>query len=276
MYYPDPPQDFRHAVRDTAITVSYPARPDGSRDRDATRLGDRRDIDATTEASRTLRREAVQIAADAGNAVPPRDEDKWYAHCSRWIAPIIIKHIDPRFPGDWTKYQLAHVKDPNSGWVRLGATLPAGDDLGPNHDVMRPGDLVITDEWQPSGHAVLWVGEHGGHPDMVTEASWGGIVKETGRMHPGSMLGGLRRLSETIDGRGVDKAGRQYSVYRYYGPAVSRLVAQGRTLEDAFYEARGLPSPIRPVMGAVETAYALADPQWASLHRLSDPTRTTV
>ena len=225
--------DYTDEVKATAIKVSYPCLPDGSRDLNTTRLGDRLDIDATTTESRTLRNESIEIAKTANNSVPPRDINTWYAHCSRWIAPIVIKHIDPRFPGDWTKYQLAHLRDPQNGWVRMGATLPT----------YKPGDVIITDEWHPSGHVVLFVGDHAGYPDMVTEASWGGIIKETGKMHPASKLGGLRRLSHTMDDQGRDTSGRQYSVWRYYGPEITSMMSEGYSLEDAYYLTKVAPHP---------------------------------
>ena len=210
----------RRAAAQVALDISHPMNTDGTRSFRLTRLGDRLDIDATTPASREHRAEAMRVANLAGNPVPPRDEKFWYAHCSRWVGPIIITTLDPRFPADWTKLQIAYVQDASNGWVRMGTGLLSDEE-------MLPGDVVLTDEWSPSGHVVMWVGEHGGYTDVVTEASWGGLTN--GVMHPDSKLGGLRRARGPLtwlDDSGRDKHGRVYSTWRYYGP--KRLKGRGR------------------------------------------------
>jgi len=129
--------------------------------------------------------------------------------------------------------QLAYLQDVNNGWVRMGTGLLSDEE-------MLSGDVVITDQWSPSGHVVMWVGTHGGYTDVVTEASYGGITN--GIMHPDSKVGGLRRARGPvvlIDGSGRDKNGRIYSTWRYYGPQVSRRVANGYSLQEAIRLAFG-------------------------------------
>lgn len=228
-----PLEKARRAAARVALSISHPMNTDGTRSFRLTRLGDRLDIDATTPASRKHRAVAMRIANLVGNAYPPKDEKFWYAHCSRWVGPIINTTLDPRFPADWTKMQLAYLRDVNSGWVRMGTGLLSDEE-------MLPGDVVITDEWSPSGHVVMWVGDHGGYTNVVTEASYGGITN--GVLHPDSKVGGLRRARGPvvlIDGSGRDKNGRIYSTWRYYGPQVSRRVSNGYSLQEAIRLAFG-------------------------------------
>lgn len=228
-----PLEKARRAAADVALNISHPMNSDGTRSFRLTRLGDRLDIDATTPASREHRAVAMRIANIVGNAVPPKDEEFWFAHCSRWVGPIINTTIDPRFPADWTKMQIAYLRNVDNGWVRMGTGLLSDEE-------MLSGDVVITDEWSPSGHVVMWVGNHGGYADVVTEAVYGGLTR--GILHPASKVGGLRRARGPvvlIDGSGRDKNGRVYSTWRYYGAQVSRRVANGYSLQEAIRLAFG-------------------------------------
>lgn len=162
------------------------------------------DVNIISPAQRDLRARAIETALRVGNPTPPaQDGPGGYPHCSRFAASVVIPMIDPMFPGDLTTIQGAYLEDPRNGWERIGD--------GTDRSATKLGDVWVTRE---PGHVFIYVGEYGGFPDVIADASYGGGGGENGT-RGNSYVARLRRWYLRTDGR--DLASRYYYGYRYVG-----------------------------------------------------------
>lgn len=157
-----------------------------------------------TEASpeyKAARQTAIEAAEEAGNPFPPGVQRFQYANCSMFTATLILNTFDKMFPGNLTRTQIAYMKDPANGWVRVGSS----DNYNP--DDYAPGDIFLS---RNPGHTFMWIGDYKGYSDVVTEAAL--AAKES----PYLRLPSLKRY--TVDTEtGQDSMGRTYDVWRYVG-----------------------------------------------------------
>jgi len=162
------------------------------------------DVNIVSPAQRDLRARAIETALRVGSPHPPaQDGHGGYSHCSRFAGSVVIPMMDPLFPGDLTDVQGAYLADPRNGWERIGD--------GTDRSATKLGDVWVT---RSSGHVFIYVGEYGGFPDVIADASYGGGGGEDGT-RGNSYVARLRRWYIRTDGR--DVVGRYYYGYRYVG-----------------------------------------------------------
>lgn len=147
------------------------------------------------------RMEAIRTAEAAGNPYLPQERRLRYAHCSQFVATVIINTIDPMYPGDLTKNQYPYVMNPNNGWQKVGTS----ETYTPKD--YEPGDVFLT---RGAGHTFMWIGQHGEYSDVVAEASYAPERSEQLK------LPSLKRYSVDAE-TGLDSAGRAYDVWRFVG-----------------------------------------------------------
>lgn len=203
--------DFRGVVP-LMLSMCYPLYGDGTQADPRALTYPGNDIDAALPGYRAARARAIRIAMQ--NRVtypPPGDTRVGYSHCSRFSGTVIINTLDPLFAADYTLWQNQYMADYRNGWVQVGS----GETYDPSW--CRPGDVWITRE---QGHVFVWLGQHGGHQDVIAEAAFNGINGEYGY----SRVGSLRRYY--LDANGQDHIGRPYSAWRFVGRPPNRFLLQ--------------------------------------------------
>lgn len=192
-----------------AISCSYPLYGDGKSHDPRANIPAKDDLTVVLPAMRKARMAAIKKSHEVFDHMPVvGDINGGYAHCSRTAGTWIRLTTDGTMPGDWTEWQNAYFEDWTNGWRKVMSSS--------TYDITKamPGDVWVTDG---PGHVFIWIGEHGGHSDVIAEASWWGWN------NPGSRVASLRRYA--IDGI-ADNQNRHYGCWRYFGKPEKGLYLQ--------------------------------------------------
>ena len=198
--YDDGP-DFS-STTNLAIDLAFPLYKDGTVAPPVSHTGGgRRDIGQASPWYYMARQRANELgeAAGAENLAPG---DEQFAAASAFVSTVVQNTIDAGFPGLMIKKQRTYLANPDNNWIKVGST----EDYAPAS--YEPGDVLITRD--SNSAVILWIGEQGGHKNVIADAAHGKRNSRTAR------LPGLRVSNLTQSG---DPSGRHYDVYRYVGGA---------------------------------------------------------
>ena len=184
-----------------AISISWPLYAEGKKAHPMAYTGIRGD-DGETAAVLPSYAEARLRAANqqkwSGKERGILQADRGFGNCSNFVSTIVINTLVPEFP---TLAGEIHtwVTNPENGWQLVGTS----ETYEPSSYL--PGDIFVT---RAKGHTFMWIGEYGGYPDVVAEASFSSDER--------TRTGVLRRYGLNPQ-TGEDRSGRLYDVWRYLG-----------------------------------------------------------
>lgn len=193
-----------------AISLSYPLYKNGTAQHPGSKIpGGPIDQELASDLYKQVRKDAWAKSVKYGSRAPAWYAEG-YANCSAFtgMATIIAEGGDPTFPGFHTNRQLDYVSDPANGWVRVA------DGSNYKEKQLEPGDLFITEN-EPAGvmgHTWMWIGEHEGVPNVVSQASYASAASGAKALLPELQIDPLRTSTT-----GKDKSGRSYGVWRWTG-----------------------------------------------------------
>lgn len=137
-----------------------------------------------------------------------------YANCSGFTSSVIIRMVDPHYPGALVDNQVPYLNSAQSQgiWQLVGYTRNDQDNTTKeyNPSLYQPGDVFITHRPYHT-HTFIWVGEHKGFTDVIAEAAFAS-VNSTGLTLPR-----LHRIQKSIRDTGVDSSKRPYQIWRFMG-----------------------------------------------------------
>lgn len=220
----DPAPEVDEAVNQ-AIALSFPLHESGRKadprafvNRNDTVRSDR---DEASGDYRQARLDAIAAGTQAGNEYLPEDKRTRYAHCSQYIGTVMLNSIDTGFPANLTKSQNEYMNDPSRGWINGWVKVGATEDYDP--ELYRPGDIFLT---RGAGHVFMWIGEHDGQEDIVSDASL--RLRESKNLRLPSL-----RKSPIDERTGADQRDRPYDIWRYVGDPQADLANRFSALADA-------------------------------------------
>lgn len=201
------PDSYESAAQ-MAIALSFPLHGAGKTADPRSRIaGGPGDKELASALYKTSKVSAWEKSVQYGSTFPAWPGES-YANCSAFTATAVIHTLDPTFPGNFTNKQREYVEDRSNGWVKV-----ADSESGYNREKLEPGDIFLSKpKTGVMGHTWMWIGDHEGKRNVISQASFGSIGK-TAQL-PALQLDPIL-VANKADG--TDRLGRAYDAWRYSG-----------------------------------------------------------